>query len=251
MNAAGTLMATLVLTGVHITVGKWHWLHRNEHSPWLSVSAGTALAYVFVYMLPKLALTQLKLTAILSSFWTPVLRNQTYLIALAGLVCFFYLGWADNKIERSGASESIRTRRAMLLHIGGYGVYSLQIGVLIARLPRPDFLSLLLATTVLGLHLMGVDHAVRKSDPENYDKLLRWAFAVALLLGWAIGTFTSRFDTEFMLWSAFISGGIIITAIGEELPSGARTRFWPFVAGVIGSSAAILIIQGFQNAVTG
>ena len=247
----GSLLVVLTLAGVHITIGKWRWLHRSEHSAWLSVSAGTALAYVFVYLLPKLALTQDKLILIVSDLWTPVLRNQTYLIALAGLVCFFWLGWIDKKIEDSEVAAPLRSRRSLLLHIGGYGVYSLQIGLLVARLPRPDLLTLLLTTSVLGLHLMGVDHAVRKSDPEDYDRLLRWVFAGALLLGWVLGAATDQFDTLFMLWSAFTSGGIIITAIREELPTGQRTHFLPFLVGVVCASAAIMMVQAAQNSAVG
>jgi len=248
---AGSFLVILALAGVHITVGKWRWLHRSEHSSWLSVSAGTALAYVFVYLLPKLALTQAKLSVIVSGLWTPVLRNQTYLITLAGLICFFWLGWIDKQIEASKIDKPLRSRRILMLHIGGYGVYSLQIGLLIARFPRPDFLSLLLTTLVLGLHLMGVDHGVRKSDPGHYDDLLRWVFSGALLLGWTLGAATGKFDTLFMLWSAFTAGGIIITAIRDELPSGPGTHFLPFLCGVVCASAAILIVQTVQNSAVG
>jgi len=242
----GSLLVILALAGVHITVGKWRWLQGSGHSAWLSVSAGTALAYVFVYLLPKLANTQDKLIIILSDLWIPVLRNQTYLIALAGIVCFFWLGWMDKKIEGSEASRRVRSQRLLILHVGGYGVYSLQIGLLVARLPRPNFLSLLLTAAVLGLHLMGVDHWLRKSDPESYDALLRWVFTAALVLGWFTGTATTQYDTLFMLWNAFIAGGIIITAIREELPSGPATRFLPFLWGVICAAAAILVVQTVQ-----
>lgn len=248
---AGSFLVILALAGVHITIGQWRWLHRSEHSAWLSISAGTALAYVFVYLLPKLALTQEKLIMIVSDLWTPVLRNQTYLIALAGLVCFFWLGWADKHIERSNISAPLRSRRILLLHIGGYGVYSLQIGLLVARFPRPDVLTLLLTTIVLGLHLMGVDHGVRKSDPENYDRLLRWVFAGALVLGWCVGAATGEFETLIMLWSAFTGGGIIITAIREELPAGQGTHFLPFLVGVVGASTAIMFVQAVQNSAVG
>jgi len=50
-----------------------------------------------------------------------------------------------------------------------------------------------------------------------------------------------------MIWSAFIGGGIVITALREELPSGRMTRFAPFLLGAIGASAAILTVQAVQN----
>ena len=236
------------LAAIHITIGRWEWLNRDEHSPWLSVSAGAALAYVFVYLLPKIALTQSKLDEILnSSGWEPLLRNQVYLIAMLGLVFFFWLGWIDERIGHHQDVGRASGKGRLLLNLAGYGVYSMQVGFLVAGFPRPDLLSFLLAGAVLGLHLMGVDHGVRHRVPQSYDRLLRWVFAAALFVGWGIGTGTGAFDTLIMLWSSFIGGGIVITALREELPSGRMESFTPFLLGVIGTAAAILVVQNLQN----
>jgi hypothetical protein len=247
MNVVGSLLVIAALATVHVTIGKWRWLHGTTHSPWLSVSAGTALAYVFAHLLPKLASTQEKLIAVLSQFWDPVLYNQTYLIALIGFVVFFWVGWIDNQTERSEAAEPVRRRRLLVLHIGGYGMYYLQIGLLIAELPRPDAVSYVLAGAVLSLHFMGVDHILRNSDPLSYDRWLRWIFTAALVIGWALGVTTTSLNTLFMLLSAFIAGGIIVTAIREELPSDKGTRFLPFALGVLGSSLAIVALGVIQR----
>jgi len=61
MALLGSLFVVLVLMLNQLTIGRWHFLHGSARSPWLSVSAGTAIAYVFVYLLPKLALSQQKL----------------------------------------------------------------------------------------------------------------------------------------------------------------------------------------------
>ena len=98
---------------------------------------------------------------------------------------------------------------------------------------------------------MGVDHGVCKSDHGRYDDLLRWVFAGALLLGWSLGASTDKFDTLFMLWSAFTGGGIMITAIREELPFGQGTHFLPVLCGVVCASAAILMVQTFRNPAAG
>lgn len=247
MNTLGSLLVIIALAGVHITIGRWHWLHRDKPSPWLGVSAGAAIAYVFVYLLPKLAIIQVKLVVVLNSMWTPLLRNQTYLIALAGFVCFFWLARADEIAERDDAARRPSSINVLLLHTVGYGLYSLLIGLLIARLPRPDMISYVLAASVLGLHMMGVDHGVRSADPASYDRRLRWVFAGALLVGWSIGISTDGLDMTFSMINAFIGGGIIITAIQDELPHAAKTRFLPFVLGVVCTSAAILAVQIAQN----
>ena len=73
LTSLSSFSVIAALAAIHITIGRWKWLDRTEHSPWLSVSAGAALAYVFVYLLPKIALTQSKLDEILaSSDWEPL-----------------------------------------------------------------------------------------------------------------------------------------------------------------------------------
>ncbi len=247
-GGVSSFVVVAVLAAIHITIGRWRWLDRSDHSPWLSVSAGAALAYVFVYLLPKLAATQAALNEILAGAgWRPFLLNQVYLIAMLGLVFFFWLGWLDERVGDSEKNGVVSRRERLLLNIAGYGVYSMQVGFLVAGFPRPDFLSFLLAGIVLGLHLMGVDHGVRERVPQSYDRLLRWVFSVALFIGWGIGVSTAAFDTLIMLWSAFIGGGVVITALREELPSGRMTSFTPFLCGVVGTTAAIMAVQSLQK----
>jgi hypothetical protein len=88
MESWGSLVATLVLATVHLTVNRWRFLDGPRSHIWLSTAAGTALAYVFTYLLPKLALTQEKIESLQGPF-SGFLRQQAYLLALFGLLAFF------------------------------------------------------------------------------------------------------------------------------------------------------------------
>ena len=68
MEFYGSLAATLALCAVHITVKHWRFLDGPHGHAWLSVAAGTALAYVFTYLLPKIAIIQQEIVQVLAQF---------------------------------------------------------------------------------------------------------------------------------------------------------------------------------------
>jgi len=241
----GSLFAVACLATVHLTVGRWSILKGPQRQFWLSISAGTALAYVFTYLLPKLAVVQSTLGAG-SSTPLPFLRHHTYLLALAGLLAFFALASSVNVQADSPLRQQRSTLRELLL-IVGYGAYSVQLGLLIADLPEPGILSYLLVTLILGLHLMGIDQQLNEAEPIAYERKLRYAFIIALFTGWTIGSFTESLRPAVVFSSTFVAGGIMINAIREEMPTGSGPIHASFLIAVVVATAAILGVQVLQS----
>jgi hypothetical protein len=77
MELDGSLAATLALCAVHITVKHWRFLEGPRGPIGLSVAAGTALAYVFTYLLPKLAVIQQEIVEFQGPF-SGFLRQQAF-----------------------------------------------------------------------------------------------------------------------------------------------------------------------------
>ncbi|MGW8370436.1 MAG: hypothetical protein ACWGPN_17375 [Gammaproteobacteria bacterium] len=240
----GSLSVVVVLALVHLTIGRWRFLRGDNASLWLSMSAGTALAYVFTYLLPKLADIQAELTDP-TALRETLLRNHAYLFALAGLLTYFALQWSTEP-RRGPNRKTLRPSIVILLQITGYSFYSLQLGYLTADLPVPGVASYLLLAVVLGLHLMGIDHHLYQRAEHVYDRLLRYCYVAALVLGWLGGILTDVLETTVMYSSTFVAGGIIITAIREELPGHDDSRPGAFVLSVIAACTAILTIQHWQ-----
>jgi hypothetical protein len=233
-----------VLASVHLTIRRWRFLDGPNGHVWLSTAAGTALAYVFTYLLPKLALTQDTIDAFagpLSGF----LRQQAYLLALIGLVTFFAI---DRATEHDAPTASrLRLTRSLVLHLLGYSVYSMQLGYLLAELGPSNVAPYAVATVILSLHLMGIDHHIAHRDPIGFTRVLRWAFAASCVAGWAVGAFTHTLDSAVTLSSTFVAGGIIITAIREELAD-RHSTLWPFFVAVLVAATAIILVQKWQVA---
>ncbi|MEZ5559783.1 MAG: hypothetical protein R3E86_14725 [Pseudomonadales bacterium] len=247
MATFGSLAVVVLLVLNQLTIGGWRFLHGRARSPWLSVSAGTALAYVFVHLLPKLALSQQKLDGSLwvgaYGFW----RNHLYLIALGGLAMYYCLDTLARRSVRRRELGRRAQRGSLILVVGVYGLYYLQLGYVVADVPRPGVGAYLLIAGVLSVHLMGINHGLRDLQPARYDSQLRWVYTASLVGGWLAGILTElKLETVSML-SAFIAGGIMYAAMREELPAHDSARLVPFVLGVTVTTLAILGLHWLQT----
>ena len=241
MEFYGSLVATLALCAVHVTVQHWRFLDGPRGHLWLSVAAGTALAYVFTYLLPKLAIIQQEIVEIqgpMSGF----LRQQAYLLALIGLLALFSV---DKAAARMPRETNFALTRGLLLQIVIYGIYSVQLGYLLASYRQPDIATYALTAVILGSHLMGLDHHIAHRHPIAYRAVLRWAFVACCLAGWALGAFTDGFGQAVMLSNTFVAGGIIVIALREELRDQHSTLL-PFFAAVVLAAAGIITLQFWQ-----
>lgn len=243
MELFGSLAVVALLVLNQLSIGRWRFLHGSTRSPWLSVSAGTALAYVFVYMLPKLAKSQQKLDGALWEGFHGFWHNHLYLLALAGFVTYYCLDTAARRSVRLGATSHRRHQGSLPLLVGVYGLYFMQLGQLVADVPRPAPGYYLLVASILSVHLLGMNHGLRELDPHRYDRVLRWVYAGAMLAGWLVGALTNLPLAVTALLSAFIAGGITHAALREELPSHESAHLLPFVSGVVVTSLAILAVQ--------
>jgi hypothetical protein len=242
MEFNGSLAATLVLCAVHVSVKHWRFLDGPRGHQWLSVAAGTALAYVFTYLLPKLAVVQQEIAEVQGPF-SGFLRQQAYLLALIGLVTLFSV---DKAAARMPRDTNAQWTRGLVLQAVIYGIYSVQLGYLLASFRQPEVTTYVLAAAVLGLHLMGIDHHIAHRHASAFSAVLRWVFAACCIVGWAIGAFTADFEHAVMLSNTFVAGGIIVVAIREELRDRHSTLL-PFFAAVVLASAAIIAVQILQG----
>ena len=170
-----------------------------------------------------------------------------YLVAFIGLVTVYWLETTTERALLEARSQPSKNQLGGMLLAGGYGLYFLQLGYLLADMPRPEPLAYLLVGVVLMLHALGMAHGLRSANSARYDASLRWLYSVILALGWLIGIATQLPATVVMFFSAFTAGAIIIIAIREELPRQGKTHFPAFLGGAILTSMAALVVQELQT----
>jgi len=216
-------------------------LDTKKRNPLLSLASGVALAYVFIYLLPKIAYLQDKP----HNFTTGLLAIDQVLVwfmALLGLLAFYWLGW---KAENDDTEEKLRKDKTLYLQLGGFCAYYAQLGYTVTEYPIAGGSALMVAVILL-VHSLGINHGLRHLNKQRYDKLLRWCFALATFTGWLLGISIEGFSSNLPYWNAFIGGGIIITALREELPHQSETNFLPFLSGSIGASILILLVNYYN-----
>jgi hypothetical protein len=209
---------------------------------WLSAAGGTAIAYVFVDLLPEMQRMQGIFSDASAGQPFPFPHYRVYSSALIGFV-FFYalenLAVTTRPAQREGAEQD----RPLVywFHVGGFAVY----GALMAYLLREDADARALAMVPYGVamfcHFWIVDHALREEHGPRYDRSGRWLMTAGILAGWTVAALRVTSDLVLPTLMGFIAGGIVINSVKGELPEQGHARVGPFVAGAFGYALVLLM----------
>ncbi|HEX2160270.1 MAG TPA: hypothetical protein VHF88_00420 [Thermoleophilaceae bacterium] len=239
-----TLLAVCVLAATHVLAGKLRFLEGVPRSRWLSFAGGVSVAYVVVRILPELSAGQREVDHPANAL-LPFLEGHVYLLTLAGLVAFY-------GVERSSSSSRARRREAsgidatdrsaFVVSIGGFAVYNVIVGYVLADFDATREHSLAALAAALAVHFLVNDYGLREHHKDAYRDVGRWVLAAAVLVGWAIGRSAELDEAGVALLVAFLAGGIILNTFKEELPRDRESRFLPFVAGAAGYAALLQLV---------
>ena len=203
---------------------------------WQALSAGVAVAYVFVLIMPELVEHgQVIANSARGTFFKA--EKQIYLWALAGFV--FFAGMSRLQI-RTG--EADHADLVFCGEVAGYASYTLLIGYLLTHREDTTILSLALFVFAMLLHLFLVDTELAEKFQRRYEVWGRILLASGLFVGWVLGTFDAFPNSFTSRMFAFVVGGVVITAAHEEWPAEESNRFWWFAAGATSYSALLMLI---------
>jgi hypothetical protein len=207
---------------------------------WESLSAGVAVAYMFVNVLPELAEHQ---PYVAEAAYGSVLsaEKRIYIWALTGFIAF--AGLNEIKLKRSG--EETVGQGAGLFYWGklaGFALYSLLIGYLLTHREDASLLSLCLYVGAMGLHMFMLDVVMAEQFESLYTTRARAALVGCVLLGWVLGSLNALPDAFTSRLFAFVLGGVTITSAHEELRAERAGHFWWFVWGAAAYATILLLI---------
>jgi hypothetical protein len=239
LPVVAVLAAALAL--VHLAAGRLHLAGRIPRSRWLSFAGGTAIAYVFVHLLPELEAAGRTIGAG-ESFLTVFFEHHVYLVALVGFVVFYGLErfvTRANDGER-GVAERVPDAGVFWVHVGSFALYNALIGY--SLYDHPNARTTALFALAMGFHFTVNDAGFREHHAHRYDRIGRWVLAAAVLLGAAIEPLFTVDETTFAVLLAFLAGGIILNTIKEELPDERESRFSAFATGAAAYAAVLLLV---------
>ena len=229
------------LAAVHLFGYRLLFLDVVPRSRWLSLSGGSAVAYVFVHLLPELQQAGIHIEE--SDTFLVLFERHVYLVALLGFTAFYGIErFVRNPDPTADDSEEDWGRSVFWLHIGSFALYNALIGYLLLHREETGLVSLLTFAVAMGLHFLVNDYSLRDHHGRAYRRYGRWVLAVSVFLGLGVGYVRPVSDLHQALLFAFLSGSVVLNVIKEELPSERQSRFWAFAAGVVGYSALLLAL---------
>ena len=245
-----SFLGVLALTLVHLLVHRFRFL-SGDSGPWISASAGVAIAYVFVDILPLLASQQAKLLATPHTGWLRYLEHHVYLVAMAGFAFHYLIAMsrgasagarADVQRDRDGSLTAYTSVASLL-------IYAFLIGYLIGEKWDHGGQPGLIFAVAMALHFLGLNHLAYEEAPHAYLRWLRYQLAGVTVLGWLLGIGTRVSDQVFLMGFSFLAGGIIVVAMSVELP---RLRpqsrdFGAFLAGMAALTSLLLVAEKLRN----
>ena len=236
------LTAAGVLVGVQLSVPRVRRLVSPGSAWFESLAGGLAVAYVFARLLPDLAQRTTAATDGRSSGLLGVLEDHLFLVALAGLLLYYAVldgAQDENRRERrrQGADPTPWT-----FWVSGalYVVFNVFVGYLLVHQVRPGLIELALYTVALSARYLTGEIALRDQDPRVYDRLGRWVLAAAVLAGWGIGVVTDLGNVAVSVFSALLTGSIVLTSLKQQLPGSGRVRLPVFAGACIAFTALLL-----------
>lgn len=245
-----SFLGILALTLVHLFVHRFRFL-AGESGPWICASAGVAIAYVFIDILPLLASQQAKLLATPHTGWLRYLEYHVYLVAMAGFA-FHYL-IAMSRGVSGGASQAADQARGKSLTVyfsaGSLLIYAFLVGYMIGEKWDHGGQPGLIFAVAMALHFLGLNHVAYEGAPAAYLRWLRYQLAGVTVLGWVLGIGTRVSDQVFLLAFSFLAGGIIVVAMSVELPR-LRPRprdFAAFLGGMAALTGLLLVAEKLRN----
>ncbi len=203
---------------------------------WIPFTGGVAIGYVFLYLLPKLSDYTNSITVEgIQGVWE-ILDYRVYLYGLAGFAFYFFVDQYRILKDRDHLVPEI-------LQGGGFLIYSMLSGYIVANWSRPGLIPVFLAGSILTLHMLAVNYQIRKWNSRVFDRYFRWLFALALIVGWSVGIFLDIPRELEIIITGILAGGIITNVMYEELPDQEPHKIRPFIAGVV----VIVIVTQFMR----
>lgn len=221
---------------IHIFTNYIKFLDRKPKDRLMSFVSGGSIAYVFLHLVPELTHYQEVAEEAQLPGWLENLDFVTYLATLAGIAFFYGISQLNEKSQAKNEKEKNLTRPSkpvFALDIVSFSLYNMLIGYLLIDLSGDNFADYLIYFIVFSFHFIANNRMLHLTHEELYTNIGRWILAASVLAGWLIYNLTETTELNIAFFSAFLTGGIILNILNDELPVEKNSSYPSFVAGLI------------------
>lgn len=210
----------------------------------ISFSAGMAVAYVFVHLLPEVGEASARVARVGEELRLPYADLRVYAAALVGFIVFYGLaqvrcsGLADTPEGAGEASERFHLKALT----ASYALYVFVVNYVMAHTMEAGGGRLALFALAMGLHFLGIRYGLRRDAPPLYEAWGKHLLAGSALAGWAMAVVLPLGEQAANLLLGFVAGAVIMNTVIVELPGEREGRFYAFVGGGALYTAVLLLI---------
>ena len=237
-------IAAAFLVIIHLFSYRLKFLNKIPRSSWLSAAGGASVAYVFIHLLPELQEWQNIFEE--ESKALDFLSHHLYLLSLLGLCVYYGIERAallSNESNRETKEDvEITSGTIFYIHITSFAVYNALIGYLLINRDQAGYLELVLFAIAMGFHFMVNDFGLYDHYRRRYLNRGRWLTSFSIMIGWLVGLIVEVSVVGIAIIFAFISGGVILNVLKEELPEKRKSRFVPFLSGALIYALLLILI---------
>ena len=237
-----TLAVALALSAVHLFAPRIRRRLPLTSQAVTSFGGGVAAAYVFLYLLPRLAEGNQAVAAVLGDKVrsTPLAGLATSLVALLGFVTFYALERVTHRSQRGTAEP---TRAVFLVQLAFFAAYSGLMTYTLATKWQAGALAALLFAIAMGLHIFATDHVLAEHFPVRLTGRWRFVFAGGALTGWVVAVAVEPTGTPLInTLTAFLGGAILLNVFIDELPPERHSSFGWFVVGLVAYALLLIFV---------
>ncbi|MDN3438577.1 hypothetical protein QMA04_10765 [Planococcus sp. APC 3900] len=221
---------------IHIFTNYIKFLDRKPKNRLMSFVSGGSIAYVFLHLVPELTHYQEVAEEAHLPTWLENLDYVTYLATLAGIAFFYGISQLNDKSQEKNKRQKDLTRPSkpvFALDILSFSLYNVLIGYLLIDLSGDKLIDYFIYFIVFSFHFIANNRVLHLTHEELYTRIGRWTLALSVLAGWVLYNFTETTELNIAFFSAFLTGGVILNILNDELPVEKNSSYPSFVAGLV------------------
>lgn len=242
------IASLLVIIGfmlVHIFTDAIKFLHEKLTNRLMSLVSGGSIAYVFLHLVPELTHYQEVAEKAHLDTWLENIHYVTYMSALLGIAFFYGINQLSEKSERENREEENLTRPSkwiFILEIGAFAFYNGLIGYLLQELSGESIGAYIVYFIVFSFHFIANNRILHLTHEDLYTRAGRWILAGAVLTGWILHETTHASELTLAFLSSFLTGGVVLNILNDELPDEKKSSFPAFLIGMAFIAVLLQII---------
>jgi hypothetical protein len=232
------IVSLLVIIGfmlVHIFTDKLKYFHEKLTNRIISLVSGGSIAYVLLHLVPELTHYQEVAEKAYLGTQLENIDYVTYMSALLGIAVFYGINQLSEKSERENRKRENLTRPSLsvfILEITAFAMYNGLIGYLLQELSGDNIGDYVVYFIVFSFHFIANNRILQLTHEDLYTRSGRWVLALSVLIGWILYETTHASDLTLAFLSSFLTGGVILNILNDELPEEKKSSFPAFLIGM-------------------